>query len=80
MTKIRIIRFKHIPTDDRNINFIVLFNSKGNLLVYVIKDVNHSVSLKQPIQSWKHYETKTISRFYLEVFLRKYQYFRFYKH
>ena len=58
MTKISIIRFKHIPTDDRNINFIVLFNSKGNLLVYVIKDVNHSVSLKQPIESWKHYETK----------------------
>ena len=43
MTKIRIIRFKHIPTDDRNINFIVLFNSKGNLLVYVRKDVKRFV-------------------------------------
>ena len=43
MTKIRIIRFKQIPTDDRNINFIVLFNSKGNLLVYVIKDVKRFV-------------------------------------
>ena len=43
MTKIRIIRFKHIPTDDRNINFIVLFNSKDNLLVYVIKDVKRFV-------------------------------------